>query len=102
MNEKEASLYTIYQAILQAIPHCKNLDELKEQLQKQNIETLYKYKGQTSKLQGISFKIGEYKFKGSEIDRKFSIKNLENQINQNNIQLKTASQNLIFLTIKFL
>ena len=101
LNEKEANKYTIYQAILQAIPHCKNLDELKQELQKQSIETLYKYKGQTTELQGISFKIGEYKFKGSEIDRKFSIMNLEKQINQNNIQLKTATQNRTFFDSRF-
>ncbi len=101
LNEKEACRYTIYQAILQAIPHCKNLNELKQKLQNQSIETLYKYKGQTTELQGISFKVDEYKFKGSEIDRKFSIKNLQKQINQNNIQLKTASQNLTFSDSKF-
>ena len=96
LNEKEANRYTIYQAILQALPNCKNLDELKKELQKQNIETLYKYKGQTTELQGISFKIGKYKFKGSEIDRKFSIMSLEKQIQQNNIRQKTASLNLTF------
>jgi hypothetical protein len=96
LNEKEANKYTIYQAILQAIPHCKNLDELNQKLQKQNIETLYKYKGQTTELQGISFKIGEYKFKGSEIDRKFSIKNLEKQIQQSNIGQKPTFQSLTF------
>jgi len=101
LNEKEANKYTIYQAILQTIPHCKNLDELKQELQKQSIETLYKYKGQTTELQGISFKIGEYKFKGSEIDRKFSIKNLEKQIQQNNIEQKPASQSLTFSGNKF-
>ncbi len=101
LNEREASRYTIYQAILQTIPLCKNFDELKQNLQKQNIETLYKYKGKTTELQGISFKTGEYKFKGSKIDRKFSIKNLEKQINQNNIQLKTASQNHTFSGNKF-
>ena len=82
LNEKEASRYTIYQAILQTLSHCKELDELKHRLQKQGIETLYKYKGQTTELQGISFKIGEYKFKGSEIDRKFSINNLQRTMEQ--------------------
>jgi hypothetical protein len=101
LNEKEASRYTIYQAILQTLPHCRNLDELKYRLQKQSIETLYKYKGQTDELQGISFKIGEYKFKGSEIDRKFSIKNLEKQIQQNNIQLKAIPKSITFSNNKF-
>ena len=55
----------------------KNLDDLKVKLQKDGIETLYKYKGQTNELQGISFRVGEYKYKGSEIDRQFSVKNLE-------------------------
>ncbi|MEJ7823151.1 MAG: hypothetical protein WKF85_12565, partial [Chitinophagaceae bacterium] len=36
----------------------------------------------TEELQGISFRIGEYKYKGSEIDRKFSINNLKRTIEQ--------------------
>ena len=65
---------------------------LKEKLEDENIETLYKYKGQTKELQGISFKIGNYKYKGSEIDRKFSIKNLEGTILQYKMQnlIKTS------------
>src|ERR1035437_633416 len=82
LNEKEATRYVIYQAILKKLPRCKNLDDLKEKLQQQNIETLYKYKGQTNELQGISFKMGKYKFKGSEIDRNFSLGNLEQSIQQ--------------------
>ena len=82
LNEKEANRYIIYQAILETLPKCKSLDDLKEKLQQQNIETLYKYKGQTEELQGISFKTGEYKYKGSEIDRKFSINNLQRTIEQ--------------------
>lgn len=35
---------------------------------------------QTEERQGISFKLGDYKFKGSEVDRKFSIKNLEKEL----------------------
>ncbi len=84
LNEKEANRYIIYQAILERLPRCKSLNEMKEQLQKKGIETLYKYKSGTQELQGISFKIGEYKYKGSDIDRKFSLKNLERVIEQNN------------------
>ena len=56
------------------------MDDLKEKLAKKNIETLYKYKGQTKELQRISFNIKNFKYKGSEIDRKFSVKNLEKAI----------------------
>jgi len=82
LNEKEANRYIIYQAILEILPPCRNLNDLKEKLVKKKIETLYKYKGQTNELQGISFKIGNYKYKGSEIDRKFSINNLRKILQQ--------------------
>jgi len=62
------------------LPQCRSLDNLKEKLAVKNIETLYKYKGQTKELQGISFRIGNFKYKGSEIDRQFSLKNLEKTI----------------------
>ena len=77
LNEKEANKYVVYQAILESLPGCRDLDDLKERLMNKNIETLYKYKGQTNELQGIGFKIGNFKYKGSEIDRKFSVLNLQ-------------------------
>jgi len=77
LNEREAKRYIIYQAILEKLPLSRSVHELKEELAKENIETLFKYKGHTKELQGISFKIGDYKYKGSEIDRKFSINNLQ-------------------------
>lgn len=82
LNEKEASKYIICQAILELLPHCKSLDDLKEKLVKKKIETLYKYKGQTNELQGISFRMGDYRYKGSEIDRRFSINNLQKILQQ--------------------
>jgi hypothetical protein len=77
LSEHEANRYNIYEAISKHLPRCKNLVELEQKLTRQGIETLYKYKGQTKELQGVSFQIGKYKYKGSEIDRQFSIKNLE-------------------------
>ena len=82
LNEKEATKYIIYQAILELLPHCKSLHDLKEKLVKKKIETLYKYKGQTNELQGISFRMGDYKYKGSEIDRRFSVNNLQKILQQ--------------------
>ncbi|MEO7049435.1 MAG: hypothetical protein ABI091_29290, partial [Ferruginibacter sp.] len=86
LNAKEANRYVIYQAILNMLPKCKNLEDLNQHLVKQKIETLYKYKGQTNELQGISFMLGNFKYKGSEIDRNFSIKNLQ-RILENQQQL---------------
>ena len=77
LNEREANRYIIYQAISEKLSISRSIDELKEKLAKEKIETLFKYRGHTNDLQGISFKIGGYKYKGSEIDRKFSINNLQ-------------------------
>jgi hypothetical protein len=77
LTQNEAARYKIYEAILKTLPHCRNLSDLEKQLKEQNITTLYKYKGQTSEKQGISFQLGEDCFKGSKIDRKFSLENLE-------------------------
>ena len=100
LNEKEANRYIIYQAILEHLPTSKNLDDLKDRLVKKNIETLYKYKGQTDELQGISFKIGNYKYKGSEIDRNFSVKNLEKTIHQ--LQSAKELEPIVALTPRLL
>ena len=95
MDLEEGTRYVIYQAISEALPKCKNLNELKYILAKRGIESVYKYKSKTEVLQGISFKIGEHKFKGSSIDRNFSLKGLERSIEANRFreQLLAATQN---------
>src|SRR5205823_9444903 len=77
LSQSEANKYKIYTAIRENLPHCKTMDELRNRLLKQGIDTLYKYKGQTQEKQGVSFKIEKDCFKGSKIDRKFSLGNLE-------------------------
>jgi hypothetical protein len=91
LNEKEANRYLVYQRILETLPFSKSLDDLKERLAKKNIETLYKYKGQTTELQGISFKIENFKYKGSEIDRKLSVRNLEKTIYEQELYRSTKA-----------
>jgi hypothetical protein len=72
LSQMEANKYKIYIAIAENLPHCKSVDELEKQLLKHGIETQYKYKGQTQERQGVSFKIGNLCFKGSQVDRKYS------------------------------
>lgn len=96
LNNYEAARYQIYQAICDALPKCKNLVELSARLTSRKIEMIYKYKGQTDQIQGVSFKWGDFKFKGSAIDRQFSLKNLEKMIGQSNEQKqrRTETENL--------
>src|SRR4028118_553015 len=68
------------------------MEDLEKKLQQQGIETQYKYKGQTLEKQGVSFKIGEYSFKGSKVDRKFSLSQLEQTIAINQKQLLKPMQ----------
>ena len=55
----------------------KNWQQLQERLAEKGITILFKYKGQTGEIQGVSFSKGEYTFKGSEIDRNFSFSKLD-------------------------
>lgn len=80
LNEYEAARYKIYMAITELLSKSKSMEELETRLKTRGIETEYKYKGQTKEKQGISFKIGEYRFKGSKIDRKFSYIHLEKML----------------------
>ncbi|MEO5777411.1 MAG: relaxase/mobilization nuclease domain-containing protein [Flavobacterium sp.] len=79
-NEYESIRFKIYQTIHEILPKCKDPDELKFRLEKQNIQMLFKYKGSTTEIQGVSFQVGNFKYKGSEIDRQFSFRNLEKAI----------------------
>ncbi len=76
LREPEQHLYKIYAAVRQNLRISRSLDELEQKLSSLGIEMLYKYKGQTNEKQGVSFRLGEYCFKGSQIDRQFSYANL--------------------------
>jgi len=77
LSKSQVIKYKIYQAIAQNISRCRTMDELEDRLQKLGIDVLYKFKGQTREKQGISFKMGNISFKGSQIDRKYSLVGLQ-------------------------
>jgi len=93
LNDAEATKYEIYQAIREILPKCKTLESLEFRLLLKGVETKYKYKGQTKDKQGISFKKGHLSFKGSEIDRAFSLGNLQKALAlspEQRVKAKTA------------
>jgi hypothetical protein len=77
LSHSETNKYKIYIAISENLPHCRTIEELEIRLLKQGIETQYKYKGQTQEKQGVSFKLENISFKGSQVDRKYSLTGLE-------------------------
>ncbi|MHA4811005.1 relaxase/mobilization nuclease domain-containing protein [Flavitalea flava] len=94
LSQSEADKYRIYQAIAESLPYCRALRELEARLLKQGIETQYKYKGQTQEKQGVSFKIGTICFKGSQVDRSFSLAGLEKILSQQQKQGQTQEHTL--------
>ena len=82
LNEREAIRYKVYVIIAEQLPKCKTMKELEKALTKKGVETVYKYRNGTSEKQGVSFSFGDYKFKGSEIDRSFSLNGLQKEITQ--------------------
>jgi hypothetical protein len=78
--------YELFDAIREASKKVKNINELKQVLAKQGIVTHLKYKGGTTEVQGISFSKGEYKFKGSEIDRSLSYAKLTQAIEEQQVK----------------
>lgn len=93
MRPTQQHLYTIYEAVKENVKYCSSLDQLERRLLKEGITIQYKYKGQTQEKQGISFRLGEYCFKGSEVDRNFSLKNLEKALSiQQTIHTEVAAQ----------
>lgn len=78
--------YELFDAIKSVTKKVKNINELKQALAKQGIVTHLKYKSGSNEVQGISFSKGEYKFKGSEIDRSLSYAKLSQAIEQQQIK----------------
>jgi hypothetical protein len=94
LKGKDKIKYELFDAIKAASKKVKTLNELKQVLAKQGIGMLYKYKSGTNEIQGISFSKGEYKFKGSEIDRSLSYAKLSQAIEQQAKPEKTLADQL--------
>ncbi len=86
MNDYDAGRYEIFQSVNDVFPKCKTMDDLKMLLERKGIEMVYKYKGQTNEVQGVSFTKGQFKYKGSEVDREFSYGKLTKKLTQQHKQ----------------
>jgi hypothetical protein len=77
LSEPVANKYKIYRAISESLPYCRTVEDLEMRLLKLGMQTRYRYNEQTKERQGISFKLENSCFKGSQIDPKYSLGNLE-------------------------
>ncbi|MGY3053100.1 hypothetical protein ACVWYG_001297 [Pedobacter sp. UYEF25] len=74
--------YKVFDQVKRAKSISKNWNSFEQQLSKVGITLSFKYKGQTDVVQGISFRSGEFNFKGSELDRSLSFGKIDGYFNQ--------------------
>ena len=100
LKEPDKSKYEIYNAVKNEIGKSKNWQQLQERLAEKGITILFKYKGQTGEIQGVSFSKGEYTFKGSEIDRSFSFSKLDKCFGYAGMNVAESQQQTIFAPVR--
>lgn len=75
--------YLIHDLVKSVTFKAKNWKQFEAGLAKNGITLQFKYAGTTDKIQGVSFKKGEYTFKGSELDRSMSFSKLDHSFSIN-------------------
>ena len=78
--------YELYDTISKELKHARNWQQLEMRLKEKGITIIYKYKGGTDEIQGISFSKDGIQFKGSQIDRSLSYGNINKHIISNSQQ----------------
>ena len=94
LNGREAVRYKVYAIIAEQLQKCKTMEELEKALTKKGVETVYRYRNGTSEKQGVSFSLEDYKFKGSELDRNFSLNGWLKEFKITQIKAVTDSDTL--------
>ena len=100
LREPDKSKYEIYNAVKDEIGKSRNWRQLQTRLAEKGIGIHFKHRGQTGEVQGISFSIGEYTFKGSEIDRSFSFSKLDRYFGDAGMNVAESQQQTAFAHIR--
>jgi Relaxase/Mobilisation nuclease domain len=82
MNPVDVKRYRLYEAIRDELPVCQQLEDLEKRLLARGITTRYRLDPASGARVGISFRIENHAFKGSRVDKEFSIRGLERQLAQ--------------------
>jgi hypothetical protein len=83
LREPDKTKYEIYNILKNTIPKCTNWQELANQLQRQDVNTAFKYKGKTKEIQGVIFSKNDLTFNGSRVDRQFNFSKIDFQLKYN-------------------
>ena len=85
LHASERVKYEIYRAVKEALRSANTWKEFQNKLLKMGVEMEFKYKGNTSEVQGIRFIKDGLSFKGSEIDRSFCWSRLDAALEHNHV-----------------
>lgn len=92
MRSDDAKRYRLYQAIRDALPGCRQVEDLEKRLLEKGITTRYKNDPVGGERCGISFRIENHSFKGSQVDKEYSFRNLERTLAMQREQLEKLEQ----------
>ena len=84
LREPDKTRYELYQILKTEVSRCKVWNTLLERLERQGVDVQFKYKGQTTEIQGVIFTMNGYRFNGSKVDRQFSYSKIDAALNRNN------------------
>jgi hypothetical protein len=85
LNDVAAKRYRLYEAIRDELPACRQLEDLEKRLLEREITMRYRLDPSSGARVGISFRIENHAFKGSQVDKDFSIRGLEHQLAQRRV-----------------
>jgi hypothetical protein len=77
LHEPDAKRYRLYEAIREVLPSCQRMEDLEMRLLEKGISTRYRIDKASGERQGISFRIESQAFKGSIVDKDYSLRGLE-------------------------
>jgi len=90
LKEPDATRYRIYDILIEAVPKCKDWNELRSALARKCISVSFTYRGSTTDIQGIVFNMNGFRFNGSKIDRRFSYSKISGTLRQNQRQISNG------------
>jgi hypothetical protein len=82
LHEPDVKRYRIYEAIRDVLPRCRGMDELEGALREKGVEMRIRVDERTGERQGVSFRLENRSFKGSRVDKEYSLARLGRRLAQ--------------------
>lgn len=98
LREPESTKYHIRDVMNKTVHNCRNWNDLRDALNKENIQFEFKYKGSTDKIDGVIFTYKNISLSGSKIDRQYSYSKLNTLFEQSKEQ-QEGKEKLSFISL---